>query len=164
MNKTQTTASTQPGSEQILANARESARKLWFFGLGAYSLASKTGAQAFDVLVREGKAFRPKAGRQIKETTAELMSNASESLDRGEALFRNRLLRPLNRVVLASKRDVEQLSARLGQLTAEVRKLTSAQETPASRKTATGPAEKANAKAAGEPLPAEEAPNVALAS
>ncbi|EXI90058.1 MAG: poly(hydroxyalkanoate) granule-associated protein [Candidatus Accumulibacter regalis] len=134
MSKRQTTLVDRPGNEQFLAGAQESVRKLWLCGLGAYSLATRTSARAFATLVEEGKALRPKARRQIKQTSAELVSTANESFDRGERLFRDRLLQPLNFMVLASKRDVQHLAARLGQLTTEVRKLTRSDDAPAVNK------------------------------
>jgi hypothetical protein len=80
--------------------------------------------------------LRPKARRQIKESSAELVSTATESIDRGEQLLRNRLLRPLHSMLLASKRDVEQLAERLTQLTTEVRKLTGSGDAPTAKKAA----------------------------
>jgi len=70
MSKRQTTLVDRPGNEQFLAGAQESVRKLWLCGLGAYSLATRTSARAFATLVEEGKALRPKARRQIKQTSA----------------------------------------------------------------------------------------------
>lgn len=126
MSKKLTTLVDRVGNEQILLKTRESARKLWLSGLGAYSLATRSGLQTFEMLVRKGKAFSPKARRQIEEKSAELISAANDTIDRGEKLFVKRLLRPLDFLVLASKRDIEQLAKRLLQLTAEVQKLSGA--------------------------------------
>ena len=165
MSKTATTSVDRLGNEQLLAKAQESVGKLWLFGLGAYSLATKSGVQAFATLVKEGKAFRPKARRQIKETSAELVSSASESIDRGEELFKSRLLRPLNHLALATRRDVEQLSKRLGQLTTEVRKLSSVQETPvATKAVAKSAPQPRSASPAAEPTIADAIPTVTVAS
>lgn len=117
-------------NEQLLLKSRESARKLWLFGLGAYSLATRSGVQTFEMLVREGKAFSPRARRQIEEKSAELISGASDTIDRGERLFVKRLVRPLDFLVLASKRDIERVAKRLMQLTAEVQKLSGAADKP----------------------------------
>lgn len=118
-------------NEQLLLKGRESACKLWLFGLGAYSLATRSGVQTFEMLVREGKAFSPRARRQIEEKSAELISGASDTIDRGERLFVKRLVRPLDFLVLASKRDIEQIAKRLMQLTAEVQKLSGTAAKPA---------------------------------
>lgn len=157
MSKTQTTLADRPGNEHLFASAQESARKLWLFGLGAYSLATRTSAEAFATLVEEGKALRPEVRRQIREASAELVSTASEGIDRGEQLFRKRLLRPLNFMVLASKRDVEQLANRLGQLTAEVRKLTGTAKAPLARKAVANAAVKPSAAPAAGSTATEDA-------
>ncbi len=152
MSKTQTTLVDRLGNEQLMTRTQESVRKLWLCGLGAYSLAAQTGAQAFETLVKEGKALRPKARRQIKESSAELVSTANESIDRGEQLLKSRVLRPLNSMLLASKRDVEQLADRLRQLTTEVRKLTATGDAPAVRKAVASARSRPNAKRAAAPV------------
>ena len=161
MSKTLTTLADRVSNEEILTQARESARKLWLFGLGAYSLATRTSVETFDTLVREGKAFRPKAQRQIAEKSAELMSSANDSIDRGERLFKDRLVRPLSFLLLASKRDVEQISKRLVQLTAEVRKLPGSQGAPVAEKK---PATKRAIKPAAASTVTEGAPTMAATS
>ena len=163
MSKTATTSIDRLGNEQLLAKAQESVGKLWLFGLGAYSLATKSGVQAFATLVKEGKAFRPKARRQIKETSAELVSSASESIDRGEELLKSRLVRPLSSLALASKRDIEQLSKLLLQLTAEVRKLTVGTGAPmASKSTPKPSAAEPVAKSTAEPTVEAPAPTASV--
>lgn len=117
-------------TEQLLAQTREALRKLWLCGLGAYSLATRTSTQAFGALVREGKAFSPKARRQIEEKSAELKSSATATIARGEELVKERVVRPLDFLVLATRRDVEQLSMRVVQLASEVHSLVSSKAKP----------------------------------
>ncbi|MCM8610559.1 phasin family protein [Accumulibacter sp.] len=112
-------------AEQLLSQTREGLRRLWLCGLGAYSLATRSSMQTFAALVREGQAMQPKARRQIEETSAELKSSATATIERGEQLVRERFLRPLDFVILATRRDIEQLSLRVIQLSAEVQKLAS---------------------------------------
>ena len=124
-------------AEQLLAQTREGLRKLWLCGLGAYSLAARSSMQTFEMLVREGQAMRPKARQQIEETSAELKSSATATIERGEQLVRERFVRPLDFVIIATRRDIEQLSLRVIQLSAEVQKLASGKikslERPAAR-------------------------------
>jgi polyhydroxyalkanoate synthesis regulator phasin len=124
-------------AEQLLAQTREGLRKLWLCALGAYSLASRSSMQAFETLLHEGQAMPPKARRQIEETSAELKSSATATIERGEQLVRERFLRPLDFVIVATRRDIEQLSLRVIQLSAEVQKLASGKikslEKPAAR-------------------------------
>ncbi|MEF8727103.1 MAG: phasin family protein [Accumulibacter sp.] len=112
-------------AEQLLSQTRDGLRKLWLCGLGAYSLATRSSMQTFAALVREGQAMQPKARQQIEETSAELKSSATATIERGEQLVRERFLRPLDFVILATRRDIEQLSLRVIQLSAEVQKLAS---------------------------------------
>jgi poly(hydroxyalkanoate) granule-associated protein len=156
MSKTKTTLVDQGGNAQRISSAQESVRKFWLFGLGAYSLATRTGAQAFETLLEEGKALRPKARRQIKESSAELVSTATESIDRGEQLLRDRLLRPLHSMLLASKGDVEQLAEGLTQLATEVRKLTGSGDAPTAKKAAASTKPGSKAAATTVALPAAE--------
>lgn len=124
MSKTLTALVDRVGNEQFLTQPLESARKLWLFGLGAYSLASKSGARTLETLVQQGKAFEPKARQQIAEKSAALLTSASAKFQRGEELVKERFIRPLDFLVMASKRDVELLTMRVMQLSAEVRSLT----------------------------------------
>ena len=130
MNSTLTTWVDRVSNEQFLINARESARKLWLCSLGAYSLATKSSVRAVEKLVREGKAFSPKARQQIEDKYAELRSSATATMARGEELVQDRIVRPLDFLVLATKRDVEQLSARVMRLASEVHSLAAAETRP----------------------------------
>lgn len=133
MSTTVTTVIEQVSSGQILSRAQEAAQKLWLFGLGAYALVTRSGVQAFDALVREGRAFKPKAQQQIEEKSAELLNSATATLERGEQMVRERLVRPLDYILLATRHDVEQLSLRVLQLSAEVHKLASGKSSTTAR-------------------------------
>jgi poly(hydroxyalkanoate) granule-associated protein len=130
MGKTLTPLIDRVNNEQLLVKARESARKLWLCGLGAYSLVTKSGVRTFDSLIREGQAITPKARQQIEEKSAELVNNASATLQRSEQLVKERFLRPLDFVLLATRRDIEQLSLRVIQLSAEVHSLATGKAKP----------------------------------
>ena len=123
MSKTATTSVDRLGNEQLLAKAQESAGKLWLFGLGAYSLATKSSVKTVETLLREGKALQPKARQQIEEKSAELKNTANAAIQRGEQVVQERFLRPLDFVLLATRRDIEQLSMRVIELSDEVHKL-----------------------------------------
>lgn len=110
-------------AEQLLSQTREGLRKLWLCGLGAYSLATRSSMQTLEALIREGQAMQPKARQQVEARSAELKSSATATIERGEQLVRERFLRPLDFVILATRRDIEQLSLRVIQLSAEVQKL-----------------------------------------
>ena len=159
MSKTLTALVDRVSNEQLLVKARESARKLWLCGLGAYSLATRSGAQTFDSLVREGQAITPKARQQIEEKSAELMNNASATLQRSEQLVKERFLRPLDFVLLATRRDIEQLSLRVIQLSAEVHSLASGKAKPIVK-----PLNKPAAKSAAKPAANQASPMIGSAA
>lgn len=123
MNKTCTALIDRISNAQVLMRTREAARKLWLCGLGAYSLATRSSVQTVEALVREGKSIPPKARQQIEEKSTELLNSASSTLQRGERLVNERFRRPLDYILLATKRDVDALSMRVIQLSAEVRSL-----------------------------------------
>jgi cell division protein FtsB len=75
----------------------------------------------------------PKACQQIEEKSAELMSTANTAIQRSEQVVRERFLRPLDFVLLATRRDIEQLSLRVIELSAEVHQLATGQAMSAAR-------------------------------
>ena len=159
MGKTLTPLIDRVSNEQLLVKARESVRKLWLCGLGAYSLATKSGVRTFDSLIREGQAIRPKARQQIEEKSVELMNNASATLQRSEQLVKERFLRPLDFVLLATRRDIEQLSLRVIQLSAEVHSLASGKAKPIVK-----PLNKPAAKSAAKPAANQASPMIGSAA
>ena len=136
MSKKPTTLVSRVNTEELVTKTREAARKVWLCSLGAYSLATKSSVKTVETLVREGKALQPKARQQIEEKSAELMKTANVAIQRGEQVVQERFLRPLDFVLLATRRDIEQLSMRVIELSDEVHRL------------ATGKALKSAAKAA----------------
>ena len=76
------------------------------------------------------------------------MNTANAALHRGEQVVQERFLRPLDFVLLATRRDIEQLSLRVIELSDEVHRL------------ATGKA----AKSAAKPATTQDAPLLANAA
>ncbi|KFB69522.1 phasin family protein [Candidatus Accumulibacter vicinus] len=133
MSKTVSAWVDRVGNQQILLKTVEATRKLWLGGLGAYSLAARSSVRAVETLLRESKAMPPKARQQIEEKSAELMSTANTAIQRGEQVVRERFLRPLDFVLLATRRDIEQLSLRVIELSTEVHQLATGKATPATK-------------------------------
>ena len=128
-----TTLVNRVNSEEIISKAREATRNVWLCTLGAYSLATKSSVKTIETLVREGRTIQPKARQQIEEKSAELMTTANDTIQRGERLVRERFLRPLDFVLLATRRDVEQLSLRVIELSDEVHRLATGKVKSASK-------------------------------
>ncbi|MBN8517850.1 MAG: phasin family protein [Candidatus Accumulibacter sp.] len=133
MSKTVSVWVDRVGGQQVLLKALEATRKLWLGGLGAYSLAARSSVRAVETLLRESKAMPPKACQQIDEKSAELMSTANTAIQRGEQVVRERFLRPLDFVLLATRRDIEQLSLRVIELSTEVRQLATSKAVPSTK-------------------------------
>ncbi|MEF8713049.1 MAG: phasin family protein [Accumulibacter sp.] len=133
MSKTVSAWADRVSNQQVLLKALEATRKLWLGGLGAYSLAARSSVRAVETLLRESKAMPPKACQQIEEKSAELMSTANTAIQRSEQVVRERFLRPLDFVLLATRRDIEQLSLRVIELSAEVHQLATGQAMSAAR-------------------------------
>ncbi len=136
MSRKRTALVSRVNREELLTKTREAARNVWLCSLGAYSLATKSSVKTVETLLREGKALQPKARQQIEEKSAELKNTANAAIQRGEQVVQERFLRPLDFVLLATRRDIEQLSMRVIELSDEVHRL------------ATGKALKSVAKAA----------------
>lgn len=113
----------QVSNQQLVAKARNAAGNLWLCSLGAYSLAMKSSVRTVQKLVLEGKAMQPKARQQFEEKSTELIDVANATIQRGEQLVRERFFRPLDFLLLATRRDIEQLSLRVIELSDEVHRL-----------------------------------------
>jgi polyhydroxyalkanoate synthesis regulator phasin len=110
---------------QVIAQARdmavkirESANRIWFAGLGAFSKAQKGGADLFEELVAEGE----KAQDEMKE-------KASETWNKVEEVFDDRVGRALHAFNVPTRKDIDTLSERVQDLTTVTKKLAEEEET-----------------------------------
>ncbi len=137
-------AKRDPGSDSQLGDAvRDSAQQIWLAGLGAFARAQLEGTKVFEALVKEGNALQrralPAAEERLGEVAGlvtraagELSSKASESWDRLEQVFENRVARALARLGVPSTRDIQELTGLLNELNGKVAAL--AGEPPLARK------------------------------
>lgn len=107
----------------FLTTPAESLRKACLAGLGACSLTAKASASAVAALVRESQALGPKVRQQLTRNSSTFDRNASAAVTSGTAWIKERIVRPLDFLVLATRRDVEQLTSRVVQLATEIQKL-----------------------------------------
>lgn len=165
---------------QLARAIRESAHQIWLAGLGAFATARRERNKVFEALVKEGRGIqqrtREMAGERIDEVTGKVSEvtgivgrQASESWDRLEQVFEDRVSRALGRLGVPTGKDIKALTKRVDELTASVqamggkvpsrRRAAKAADEPAAkpaRKTAARPARKAAAakpaaKAAARP-------------
>lgn len=141
-------AQAQGLSKSVLASSHQ----IWLAGLGAFSKAQEGGAKVFETLVKQGEVLEAKT-RQAAAQTADAargaaMSKAKEmqamaggTWDKLEQVFEDRVSRALSKLGVHTSSDVEQLSARVNELSEAVNALLSAQGVR--RKVASSPRRKA---------------------
>ncbi|MGV8916890.1 MAG: phasin family protein [Pseudomonas sp.] len=108
------------------------ARKIWLAGLGAYAKAGQEGAEYVKELIKTGEATEKKGKKivdekieaanteidTVKDEVKGIKGKIEVQFDKVEKAFDHRVGRALNRFGIASKHDVETLSAKLDGLTA----------------------------------------------
>ena len=115
-----------------LTDVKSYARKIWLAGLGAYAKVGSEGAEYFKELVKTGQHVESKGKKvvieqldaansqidQVKSEVFGIKGRVEVQLDKVESAFDSRVGSALNRIGIASKHDVETLSAKLDELTA----------------------------------------------
>jgi poly(hydroxyalkanoate) granule-associated protein len=119
---------------QLVATIRESATQIWLAGLGAFAKAQEEGGKVFEALVKEGESVQDRAKKVADEKFTEVKSKATENWDKLEQVFEDRVARALNSLSVPSKRDIDELSARVHELTLATKKLAASVVHPAEAK------------------------------
>ena len=115
-----------------LSEVKSYARKIWLAGLGAYAKVGSEGGEYFKELVKSGQRVESKGKKvvveqldaansqieQVKSNVSGVRGLVEVQLDKVEKAFDTRVGSALNRIGIASKHDVETLSAKLEELTA----------------------------------------------
>lgn len=115
-----------------LSEVKVYARKIWLAGLGAYAKVGHEGSEYFQELIKTGQAVEKKGKKvvteqleaansqidNVKNDVTSLKGKVEVQLDKVEKAFDTRVASTLNRFGIASKHDVETLSAKLDGLTA----------------------------------------------
>ena len=118
--------SEQPSAKQVM----DSAQQIWLAGLGAFSKAQNEGKKVFEALVAQGAKIEERT-RHVAEATIETAKEqatktidmATGKFDKLEQVFENRVHSSLNRLGVLTAKDVEALSAQVGDLSEAVRAL-----------------------------------------
>ena len=107
---------------QVLAQARdlavkirESANRIWLAGLGAFSKAQQEGVDMFEALVAEGEKVQERIAAD--ERLAEIREKATETWDKLEKVFEDRVGRALHALNVPTHKDIDLLSRRVRDLT-----------------------------------------------
>lgn len=113
---------------------KDSAQQIWLAGLGAFAKAQEEGGKVFETLVAEGMNIQKRTKAATEEKVAEVAEKvaknktdwtrqATQSLDKLETIFEDRVSRALGRLGVPSKGDLQDLLERVEALTAQVEKL-----------------------------------------
>lgn len=154
--KLQKMAADKPDGKQLAAAIRESAQQIWLAGLGAFSKAQAEGGKVFDALVREGMGIQRRTRAMTEEKIGEvtgkvskaagdITKQATQSWDKLEQVFEDRVSRALTRLGVPTSKDVQSLMKRVDSLNASVQALSGT--APARARKAAAPRKAAAAKA-----------------
>ncbi len=121
---------------QVLAQARglalkirDSANQIWLAGLGAFSKAQQEGVNMFDALVAEGEKVQERTKGAADERLGEIREKATETWDKLEKVFEDRVGRALHALNVPTHKDIDVLSRRVHDLTTITKKLSEEEET-----------------------------------
>ncbi len=154
----------QAKAEHMSRSLVESAQQIWMAGVGAFTRAQGEGSKLFEALVKEGMTIEQTTRKlatgkvdavrdAVEDRVGVVRERAVDTWDRLETVFETRVQRALNRLGVPAREDLADLTSRVNELNAELRKLGKAAPAKAARKTAAAkPAKKAKAtKAAKAP-------------
>jgi poly(hydroxyalkanoate) granule-associated protein len=174
-------AEMQAKAEHMARSLRDSAQQIWMAGVGAFTRAQGEGSKLFEALVKEGMNIeqhtRKLAGGRVdavrdavEDRVGVVRERASDTWDRLEKVFEERVQRALNRLGVPSREDLADLTGRVETLTGELRKVggrpapvakatvktikvgtIKTKDTPAAKAPAKAPAKAAKKKAARKP-------------
>ena len=157
----------QAKAEQMSRSLVESAQQIWMAGVGAFTRAQGEGSKLFEALVKEGMTIEQTTRKlatgkvdavrdAVEDRVGVVRERAVDTWDRLETVFETRVQRALNRLGVPAREDLAELTSRVNELNAELRKLTKAAPAKAARKSAAAkPAKKAKA---AKPAKAAKAP------
>lgn len=130
----------EENTASVTGDMKNYAHQIWLAGLGAYAKAGKEGADYFKKLVSEGEAVE-KQGKELVSSQVEsatsrvnnkvesirerFQTRTGTSLNKVEQVFDERVATALSRMGIPSKKDVDQLSAKLDDLTAAIKSMES---------------------------------------
>lgn len=126
-------AELQAKAEHLSRSLVESAQQIWMAGVGAFNRAQGEGSKMFEALVTEGmnieKTTRKLAGGKVdavrdamEDRVGVVRVRASDTWDRLEKVFEDRVQRALNRLGIPGREELAELIERVDALTAQLRK------------------------------------------
>lgn len=126
-------ADLQAKAEHLSRSLVESAQQIWMAGVGAFTRAQGEGSKLFEALVSEGMNIekttrklatgKVDAVRDAMEGRVDVVrGRASDTWDRLEKVFEDRVQRALNRLGIPGREELAELISRVDALTAQLKK------------------------------------------
>jgi len=123
----------QATAEHLSRSLVESAQQIWMAGVGAFTRAQGEGSKLFEALVSEGmnieKTTRKLATGKVdavrdamEDRVGVVRGRASDTWDRLEKVFEDRVQRALNRLGIPGREELAELIARVDELTKQLKK------------------------------------------
>lgn len=101
----------------------ESARQIWLAGLAAFEKAQDEGNRFFDNLVERGLDFESRTKKIAGSKVRQVRDQATNTWDRLEDVFEERVARTLATLGVPTREDVQQLTQRIERLRKAVAEL-----------------------------------------
>ncbi|GAB3318248.1 phasin family protein [Luteimonas notoginsengisoli] len=123
----------QAQAEKLSKTLSESAQQIWLAGVGAFGRAQAEGTKLFEGLVKEGlnleQTARKFAGTRthvvrdvVESRVDQARERATDTWDRLEKVFEDRVQRALTKLGVPGREELADLSGRVEELTAELRR------------------------------------------
>lgn len=169
----------EAGSDNTLKNTAkaimEQAEQIWLAGLGAFAKAQEQSGKLYETLVKEGsaleKATRKLTGSKVEEvrgmvekSVSQVKERASDTWDRLEQVFENRVGKALASLGIPGREELEQLAKRVDELSRAVRALDAGNRAAAAPKKAAAKAAPAKPAVAAKAAPKTAAKKPAKAA
>lgn len=116
---TKSSTSGVPGPFDLLSSAVNSARSLWWAGLGTVSVVEEAGSTVFEALVEEGRSWEDAQRRRSEETAKRIEEWSKEGVRAVEAVeerVRVGVGETLHHVGVPRREDVDELREQIDTL------------------------------------------------
>lgn len=158
----------QAQAERLGKSITESAQQIWLAGMGAFNRAQAEGGKLFESLVRDGLSLeqtaRKFAGNRadvvrdvVEGRVGQAKERAADTWDKLEKVFEDRVQRALVKLGVPGREDLNALTERVEQLTAELRKANGMPESKPAKAPRKAAAKKATTRTAATKAPAKKA-------